>query len=296
MIVSASRRTDIPAFYGRWMLNRLEEGFVRVRNPFAPKRVREVPLSPETVDCLVFWTKDIGPFLDCLPKIRDMGYPFCIQHTLTPYGPELEPGLPPKKLLLENLCRLGETWGPLPLAWRYDPVIVDAAHPEEWHLEQFDRMCWALAGKVERCVFSFLDIYSNRMKAGSFSPVPEPVMYRLAEGFSKSAAARGIPLFTCAEEIGLSAFGIAHGACIDPSWISRITGKALSYRKDRNQRPACGCAESVDIGAYGSCPHQCAYCYASGGRMLGRTSHDPGSPFLLGGPSPEDDVRRAGEK
>ncbi len=296
MIISASRRTDIPAFYGTWMLRRLEEGFVRVRNPFAPKRVREILLSPETVDCLVFWTKDIGPFMDYLPKIRDMGYSFCIQHTLTPYGTELEPGLPPKKLLLQNLCRLGDAWSPLPLAWRYDPVIVDATHPVEWHLEQFDRMCKILSGKVNRCIFSFLDIYPNRMKAGSFSSVPKPTMYRLADGFSKSAAACGIPLFTCAEEIDLSPLGISRGACIDPLWISQISGKSLSYKKDRNQRPACGCAESVDIGAYGSCPHQCTYCYASGNRMLGKLPHDPDSPFLLGFPSPEDIVGQAGKR
>ena len=291
MILSASRRTDIPAFYGSWMLRRLREGFVRVRNPFRPHQVREISLSPDLVDCIVFWTKNAGPFLEFLPEIRKMGYSDCIQHTLTPYGPELEPGLPPKKQLLEQLRRLGTETEPERIAWRYDPVIVDAAHPVLYHLEQFDRMCRILKDSVSRCFFSFLDLYPSRMQAEKFSPVRTADMQLLAAGFSKSAAQYGIRLFTCAEEIDLEKNGIAHGACIDPIWISQLSGRVISVRKDPNQRLACGCAESIDIGAYGRCPHGSAYCYASGSRMLNRLSHDPVSPFLLGGPNPADEIR-----
>lgn len=296
MILSASRRTDIPAFYGSWMLRRLQEGFVRVRNPFRPRQVREISLSPDVVDCIVFWTKNIGPFLEFLPEIQKMGYSVCIQHTLTPYGTDLEPGLPSKRLLLEQLRCLGTEIGPDRIAWRYDPIIVDAAHPVLYHLEQFDRMCRLLKGSVSRCFFSFLDLYPSRMQTRKFLPVREEDMHLLAAGLSKSAAQYGIPLFTCAEEISLEKNGISHGACIDPVWISQLSNKTVPARKDPNQRPSCGCAESIDIGAYGSCPHRCAYCYASGNRMLNRLFHDPDSPFLLGSPDPADQISQLPKK
>ena len=141
MILSASRRTDLPAFYGEWTENRLREGRVLVPNPFRPSQVRDLRFSPETVDCIVFWTKNAGPMLPRLPRIRAMGYSFYFQHTLTPYGPELEPGLANKRQVLADMRRLGEMLGPEGLVWRYDPILTGFGWTAERHLEAFGQLC-----------------------------------------------------------------------------------------------------------------------------------------------------------
>ena len=157
MILSVSRRTDIPAYYSAWFLNRLAEGFVLVPNPHNPRQLSRIPLSPETVDCIVFWTKNPAPMLDALPRIEAAGYPFYFQFTLTPYGPRTEPGLPPKEELVRAFWALSRRLGPKRVVWRYDPVMVDGRYPTAWHLERFEALCNALEGAAERCVFSFVD-------------------------------------------------------------------------------------------------------------------------------------------
>lgn len=129
MIVSASRRTDIPAFYGAWMMRRLDAGYALVRSPYSAHRVSRVPLTPDVVDCIVFWTKNPIPMEAAFPQIAAMGFPFYVQFTLTPYGPELEQCLPPKQTLVEAFLRLSDLLGAARVVWRYDPVIVDTAHP-----------------------------------------------------------------------------------------------------------------------------------------------------------------------
>lgn len=144
MIVSASRRTDIPAFYGAWMMRRLDAGYALVRSPYSAHRVSRVPLTPDVVDCIVFWTKNPIPMEAAFPQIAAMGFPFYVQFTLTPYGPELEQCLPPKQTLVEAFLRLSDLLGAARVVWRYDPVIVDTAHPVSWHIEAFGRMCGRL--------------------------------------------------------------------------------------------------------------------------------------------------------
>lgn len=288
MILSASRRTDLPAFYGEWTENRLREGRVLVPNPFRPSQVRDLRFSPETVDCIVFWTKNAGPMLPRLPRIREMGYSFYFQYTLTPYGPELEPGLANKRQVLADMRRLGEMLGPEGLVWRYDPILTGFGWTAERHLEAFGRLCRALGGAAGRCVVSFLDIYRGMERA--FSPVPPEEAERLARGLGQIAAEYRLPLFACSEEGDFSRFGIGRSACIDPTLVSAAAGRTVSVPRDRNQRPGCGCAASVDIGMYGSCRHGCRYCYASGGRRLKSARHNPASPLLLepGGHERED--------
>lgn len=286
MIVSASRRTDIPAWYSGWLMNRLREGFVLIPNPYDAGRLGRAALSPENVDCLVFWTKNPAPMLEKLGEVERMGYQFYFQFTLTPYGPELEPRLPPKRELVRTFWELSRRLSPGRMVWRYDPVLVDALHPAAWHREQFRELCGALHGAACRCVFSYIDPYA-RLK-GRFRAPNEKEMLAVAEGFAREAARYGLPLFTCAEEIDLSRFGIGHSACVDGELIEKLAGCPLRTAKDPGQRPACGCAASVDIGAYDTCPGGCAYCYAttSAKRAAARAAaHDPASPLLTGRPT-----------
>ena len=285
MIVSASRRTDIPSFYSDWFLNRLKEGYALIPNPRNPQRLGRVELSPHSVDCIVFWTKNPGPMLPKFDIIKNLGYKCIVQFTLTPYGNSIECGLPPKAQLLEIFMELAKKMGRQCLVWRYDPVIVDHRFSIQWHLDCFSRMCERLHPYTHRCIISFIDCYKSIEKR--FRPTTTDAVAAIADGFSCIAQKYGLGLFTCAEEADLDRYGIAHGACIDKSHLEQVIGFPLEAKADPNQRAACLCAEAVDIGAYNTCTHGCAYCYAvSSAKTAARywKGHDPFAPMITGYP------------
>lgn len=288
MILSASRRTDIPAFYPQWLMNRLRAGEVLVPAVRNPRQYRRIVLSPEVIDCIVFWTKNPMPLMPALPVIQDMGYPFYIQFTLTGYGKDIEPSLPDKAELAGALIELGKTFGPQAVVWRYDPILIDEYHTAVWHIQKFQDLCGRLAGYTDRCVISFIDLYA-KLK-GRFRALTQPEITMLAAAFSDAAAACGLPLYTCAEEVDLSSFGIRHGACIDPDLAQWAAGVPLRLRKEPG-RAVCHCAQSVDIGVYNTCGHGCAYCYANqDGRRAAAYARqlDPAAPSIAGWPGEAD--------
>lgn len=299
MIVSCSRRTDIPAFYGDWLFRRLQEGFCYVRNPMNPRQLTKVPLNPHVVDGVVFWTKNPAPVLDRLEALAE--YPWYFQFTLTPYGEDLERNLPPKEELVEVFRRLSRMAGKERVVWRYDPIVITGKYSPAWHLRSFQRMAESLAGYTEKCTVSFLDIYrkieKNIRPLGVILPETPEKMELLAQ-FRSIAGACGLELDTCAEELPVEQLGIARAACIDGRRLERIGGWRLKTPKDKNQRPACGCLASVDIGAYNTCFHGCQYCYANTSNItaLGKAApaslpgHDPESPLLLGRPGEDEKV------
>ena len=164
MILSASRRTDIPAFYADWFLNRLREGYVLVRNPMNYHQVSKVRLAPENVDCIVFWTKNPSHFIEKLPEIDNLGYRYYFQFTLNPYDRSIEENLPDKNVLVETFLRLSDQCGPEKVIWRYDPIFVGDDYPVDYHAEQFARLANRLEGYTEKCIFSFLDPYAKIQK------------------------------------------------------------------------------------------------------------------------------------
>ncbi|MDQ0203215.1 DUF1848 domain-containing protein [Pectinatus haikarae] len=288
MIVSASRRTDIPAFYSSWLLNRLREGYVLVPNPRNLLNYSRVELRPETVDCFVFWTKNPAPMLPKLNEIAAMGYPFYFQFTLTPYDREIEKYLPSKTILIQTFRDLSRLIGAEKVIWRYDPIICTKQINSSWHLEQFNKIAAALEGYTNRCIFSFVDFYAKirkNLQNTALIQMQESAMLRIAEGFSKIARKHKIRLATCCEAIELQQYGIEHAACIDAKLIENILGCSVRSKKDTNQRPGCGCMESVEIGTYDSCPHGCIYCYAASSTQSGQyraAFHAPTAPVLLG--------------
>ena len=284
MIISASRRTDIPSFYSEWFVNRLREGYALIQNPRNPQRLGRVELSPDKVDCIVFWTKNPLPMFDALDAIDRMGYQYYFEFTLTPYDRRIERKLPPKERLLEIFSRLSDRIGPNRVDWRYDPILMNKNVPREYHFEHYEKMCDALHSKTTRCVISFIDHYRH---VKDVQPMHEDDILAIAEGFSRIAKKYNFSLYTCAEAIDLEQFGISHAACIDKKKIESIIGTAIEAKKDDGQRPACGCIASVDIGAYDTCPHGCVYCYATTNQgLVARKvhTHDPQSPLLTGGP------------
>lgn len=282
MIISASRRTDLPACHAEWLCRRFSEGYALVRNPFRFHQVQRVRLSPETVEGIVFWTKDPLPLAPRLTLFRD--FPWYFQWTLTPYGRDIEPGLPDKKRLLAAFRALAEAHGPLRFVWRYDPVLLSPRYTEAFHRESFRAFCEALSGCADTCVVSFLDHYGPASKRlaplRARAPSPEEAA-RLTAYFLETAARFGIALRACCE----TGSGLPPAACVDAVRLSAIGGLPLDAKKDRSQRPDCACAASVDIGAYDTCRAGCLYCYA----MRGAPRHtDPASPLLTGPLLPED--------
>jgi hypothetical protein len=290
VIISASRRTDIPAFYSEWFINRLKAGFVYTQNPRNPNRITSVTLSTDVVDCIVFWTKNPRPMLSKLDTIDKMGYPYYFQFTITPYDHHVEKGLPAKSEIMENFKELSDRIGKHRVVWRYDPVIISREFSEQYHFDTFDKMCDILGGHTNKCIFSFIDLYAKireSMKGFADYEVNTLQKNQIAQGFSKIAKAHKLVLETCAETIDLGLSGAHRTSCIDSNMIENIIGCPIRGKKDPNQRPVCGCIESVDIGAYDCCSHGCIYCYATTSENMLRKNmlvHDPHSPLLVGYP------------
>jgi hypothetical protein len=267
MIISASRRTDIPSYYSEWFFNRLKEKIVCVRNPFNMRQVSEINLDPEFVDCIVFWSKNPKPMLSMLQSLKDYRYYF--QFTLNPYDSDIEAGLPPKTEIIETFKRLAGIIGPKKVIWRYDPILINGKYNAAYHIDEFGKLAGALKGYTEKVTFSFIDFYkkiTEKIKALGIIEISTEVKNVIARKFSEIAKINNLSIDTCAEDIDLSEYGIAHARCIDDRLISEITGCNLLAEKDRNQRPECGCVKSVDIGKYNSCLNGCVYCYANYGK------------------------------
>lgn len=289
MIVSVSRRTDIPAFYHEWFYNRLAAGFVLTRNPMNPSQIRRVELNPEEVDCFVFWSKNPRPFMQNLNRLDACNYYF--QFTLTPYDRDLEPGLPDKNELIETFRELSAEIGAEKVVWRYDPIIFTSRYDLHYHAEHFAWLCEKLSGFTERCIISFYDHYNfirRNLNGIEILPADSARIREIARIFAETAGKHGLTVESCAESENLEEFGIAHGHCIDDRLINRICGRDLHLKRDHGQRPLCGCVKSVDIGAYSTCLHGCRYCYAARQRLTASeimARHDPMGPFLICNPT-----------
>ena len=291
MIISASRRTDIPSYYSDWFFRRLDAGFVCTRNPMNPNQVSRISLSSDVVDGIVFWTKNPTPMLDKLHLLN--GYPYYFQFTLNAYGKDLEAGIPSKNdVIIPAFQKLSQQIGPERIIWRYDPIILTPKYTTEYHVHYFEELAKRLSGHSRKCVISFVDLYHHLGK--QFSPLGENEIYELAGRFSDIASKYDLKLETCAETIDLSQFGIGHGHCIDGELLERIIGQSLSLSKDKNQREECGCMASIDIGMYDSCLNGCKYCYANHSAAAVQRNfklHDPSSALLYGTIGPDDIVK-----
>lgn len=295
MILSASRRTDIPAFFPDWFMNRLRDGYVLVRNPMNYHQVSKIELSPAVLDCIVFWTKNPRSILRHLAEIGET-YPFYFQYTLNAYGKDVEQNLPNLGERIHTLQTLSDAIGNERVIWRYDPVLLSPVYDVRWHVESFGRLAKELAPFVESVVFSYFDPYpkvENNTRGLGIRPCVSAEMETLAQEFSRIARANRLTIKTCAEAIDLEKYGIEHNCCIDPKLIEKITGYAIRAKKDANQRPECGCAESIDIGQYNTCRHGCRYCYANFNPKSVETflrQHVKNSPLLIGQPENADKV------
>jgi hypothetical protein len=282
MIISASRRTDIPAYYTPWLLARLRAGWCMAANPMNPRQVARVSLMPEDVDAIVFWTRDAAPLLPHLSELDGRGYRYLFGYTLTGYGAALEPGSPATGPALETMHRLAAHVGPGRLTWRYDPILLTADMPPDWHAAQFARLADRLAGATTRVKISLYQPYRHadgRLGRLGITPLGDADIAGLCRQVATIAAAHGMAIESCAGALP----GIPAGRCIDPLQLYCELGVVVKPVRDGGQRPACGCAPSKDLGAYDTCPRGCVYCYAThrAGEALRRhANHDPAAPGL----------------
>ena len=300
MIISASRRTDIPNYYSEWFYNRIKEGFLYVRNPMNAHQISKIILSPAVVDCIVFWTKNPEPMLSRLDELAPYHYGF--QFTLTGYGKDMEPNVPHKReKMIPVFQKLSARIGKQRVIWRYDPILFTNKYTPEYHLRAFRAIAEGLRGFTDKCVISFVDLYAkNRksMEAMGCYILNGAELQEFAKEISQIAEYNGIKVGSCAEKTDLEEWGIEHNCCIDRQWIESIIGCRIKAGKDRNQRPECGCIESVEIGTYDTCRNGCKYCYANRSRERAAGNfgkYDPLSPILCGRITDEDriSVRKA---
>ena len=303
MIISASYKTDIPAFYGRWFMARLEAGYCRMVNPYGCQIYR-VALDPTAVDGFVFWTKNLEPFRIHLPAIAQRGYPFMVQYTINNYPRALEYSVTDAARAHAHMHALAKDFGPDAAVWRYDPILLTTLTPVSWHLENFETMARKLAGATDEVIISFAHFYRKTRRnlaaaARAFDfgwhDPPADEKRSIAARLAGIAGAFGMRLTMCAQPEYASAH-VGAARCIDATRLSTIAGRRIDASLKGN-RPGCGCYASRDIGEYDTCPHGCVYCYAVQHRGLARRrfkTHDSASAFLFApdrNPPPDDGPR-----
>ncbi len=295
MIISASRRTDIPTYYSEWFFNRIKEGYVLVRNPMNAHQISKISLNPDVVDGIVFWTKNPSPMLDKLNLLKDYMYYF--QFTLNAYGQDIESGVPIKNsVIVPSFQKLSELIGPDRIIWRYDPIFLNKKYTVEYHIRYFEKLAKKLSPYTKKCTISFLDFYRNMEKniaSLSVQKFTPEVQELLAKTLVEIAKSYGLKMDTCAEGIDLQKYGIDHARCIDDRLLGKLLNCPLKVRKDKNQRLECGCIESLDIGAYNTCKNGCRYCYANYSAKAVCTNvsqHNVNSPLLIGEVGPNDKI------
>ncbi len=303
MIISASRRTDIPAFYSEWFMNRIRAGYCTTINPFNRKQVAYVSLKPEDVDVIVFWTKNPEPLIKHLRELDDRGFRYYFQYTLTGYPQALEPQVPELKKGISTFKKLADRIGPEKVIWRYDPIVISNITDTNYHKKQIDHIARELEGFTHRLVISIVDEYrktkinfdqQERRSINIERQISEDQVRDIIEFAVDRTKRSKMEAFSCAEILNLKPFGLMPGKCIDDHYIKRVFGIDVTSEKDKSQRSECGCVHSKDIGAYDTCLHGCLYCYAGtlSAAKKNQTNHFPDSPSIIGrlDAEPKDEV------
>ncbi len=286
MILSVSRRTDIPSFYSEWFINRVQQGYVYVPNPFNRKQVSKIVINPEVIDCIVFWSKDPKPMLEKLDKIKDYEYYF--QFTLNAYDEDVEVNTRKKREIINTFRELSSKIGSKKVIWRYDPILLNDYYNKNYHYYWFERLCRELQGYTTKCIISFLDLYGKtEMNTSGLKllEITNEDMYEISERLVAIGKDYNISIEACSESVDLLAVGVKKSKCIDEELIQEIIGRKINFVKDDTQRIDCDCIKSIDIGQYNTCMHNCLYCYANFNvRNVKENNlcHDVKSPMLIG--------------
>lgn len=298
MILNTGGRTDSVQYYSEWLLNRFKEGFVYSRNPFYPSKINRYDLSPDKIDVVVFCSKNYEPILKRLHEITDRFNTYFF-YTITAYGEDVEPRVPSIDKSICTLLKLEKIVGSKRIAWRYDPILLTEKYSIERHLDTFENMAKKLSGHIDRCIFSFVEIYKKvKVNMPEIKALTESEKDSIAKGLGLIAEKYNIDIQTCATNGDYRKYGISQSGCITLD----ILGKAnnLSFRKIKHNgmRKYCNCIESRDIGAYNTCPNGCKYCYANATPQKALENfklHNKNSPILLGEINKTDLIQQANQ-
>ena len=295
MIINTGMRTDIPAFYSEWLMNRIRDGYVLVRSPYNPQQVTKYILKPDVVDVLGFCTKNPAPMLPYLSELEGYGQLWYV--TITSYGKDIEPNVPESPKVINSFRKLSEKVGIKRVGWRYDPILLNDKYTVQWHIKSFEKMAQELAGYTEACVISFIDLY--RKVTRNFPQareVAEADRIFLGKAFADIGRRCGIKIIACGEGRELEKYGINCDGCMTADKYEKAAGSRLIFPRSTKSRKECSCYLGSDIGAYDSCGHLCRYCYANTDKEAverNRERHNPRSPFLIGGEIPGDIIKEA---
>ena len=282
MILMVSGRTDIVAFYTKWFMNRYNDGYVDVRNPFNSKLVSRINF--DNVDLIMFCTKNSIPII---PYLKEIKKPILFHVTLTAYNNDIEPNVPNKKKIIEAIKEISKIIGNDNIYIRYDPILINDKYTVDYHIKAFDKLCNILNGYVKHIIISFVDMYKNvkyNSKYLNLKELTEDDYKKIGLSFSKSANNNGMTVQTCFEEKDLTEYGFIKEDCLSSTLAYKITGKIYGEQTARKERK-CHCVKMVDIGVYNTCKHLCKYCYANyDEKQVDKNAkkHDPNSSLLIG--------------
>ena len=280
MIINASGRTDIVAYYMNWFVNRWNEGYFDVRNPFNPKLVSRIFVSD--VDMIVFCTKNPLPLLD---TIHLFSVPIQLQVTITGYFKDMEPQVPDKGEIIACVQKLSSYLGKENVCVRYDPILLNSKYDVDYHIRAFNKLCTILKGYVSKMIVSFVDDYKNvRNNHLDYHEPSNEEYLKLKETFEKN----DMKIVSCMEN--KYHIGDEKDCCISIKYAFERTGKFFKEWKARD----CHCVNMVDVGAYNSCLHGCKYCYAnfdSKQIVSNYKMHDVNSSLLIGHLNLDDQVK-----
>ena len=291
MILMVSGRTDIPAFYTKWFMKRLEEGYLDVRNPFNPKLVSRINFN--NVDLIMFCTKNPLPIMPCL---KDINKPILFHITLTPYKKDIEPNVINKKKIIEGIKEISNIIGKENTIVRYDPIFISNKYNINYHIKAFDKLCNLLNGYIDEIIVSFLDNYknvSNNIKYLQYKNLTDEDYKNIGINFYESANKNNIKVKTCFEKKNLVEYGFVSGDCISKELAYKLTGKKFNKQTIRKGN-LCNCVTTVDIGVYNTCNHLCKYCYANYDEEKVKDNilkHNPNSSLLIGELQSDDIIK-----
>ncbi len=298
MILNTGLRTDIPGFFSEWFYNRIEEGFVYVRNPYVKNQIYSYRLDPELIDCIIFCTKNPKPMLENLEKIDKFNQYWHI--TIAPYEKEIEPNVPPMNDVLESFKYLSKKLGKENVTLRYDPIFINEKYTLEKHIESFEYIANSLSDYTTEAIISFIDLYEKtKRNFPKAREVTKDERLKLGKEFAQIGKKNNITIKTCVEGTELDKFGIDSSGCMTKEVIERAINKNLNIPKQKARNGECYCLLNNDIGEYNTCAHGCLYCYANSNKKLVKRNlklHDPKSPILIGEIKEDDIIKEMKQK
>lgn len=293
MILMIDSRTDIPQYYSEWLENRFKAGFLYTRNPAYPLKVQKIILDHEHIDAILFTSKNYEP---CLKLIETLNkeYPCIFHYTITGYENDIEPGVPNLNKSCSTLIQLSKLVGKEKVFWRYDPVLLTGKYSIRWHELNFQLLCSKLYGHVNRCIYSYVNLYEKvKRHMPELQDWTDGLKYMVAKSLGKIAYENKIGLQTCNCNLDLTEYGISKSGCVTKELLQSILGLNLKDLKP-NGSLGCGfCYPVTNIGEYNTCMNKCKYCYASSDFGLcekNYAKHNPQSPYLIGNGTPDDEI------